>query len=79
MKLADSTDIQIARDAAGDVERIGLPTRAECIRACAYSAEVASELLEALRIITSIAERFDGTHGFALDNARAAIAKATGR
>lgn len=44
MKLADSTDIQIARDAAGDVERIGLPTRAECIRACAYSAEVASEL-----------------------------------
>ena len=38
----------------------------------------APELLDALRILVGCAEAIPGTHGLALDNARAAIAKATG-
>jgi hypothetical protein len=55
-QLADAADIEIARDAADDAERNELPLRAGCIRACAYSAEVASELLHALENLYALVQ-----------------------
>lgn len=49
----------------------------ETAKANATLAAAAPDLLEALRILVAITSELPGTHGLAIDNARAAIAKAT--
>lgn len=51
----------------------------ENIMADARLIAAAPQILEALRILTAVAEKMPGCHGLALDNARAAMAAAEGK
>ena len=65
-------------DPEGAVASVNACWTEEAQKANARLIAAAPDLLEALRIITAIAATLPGTHGLAVDNARAAIAKAEG-
>ncbi len=75
MSLANTADIAIARENAAQPRRVGFSAAADCVEACASSAELAGELLAVLKLL-------DNGYKYSTDVcniARAAIAKTEAR
>lgn len=81
-QLADTADIEIAREQADELYLGELPTAAGAIRACARSAEILPELLQALLKVRTDMQRTDfgsplELRQYVLRHVERAVAKAT--